>query len=100
MKMFLVFLFFIYLNYISCSILCPKTNKGPPLEILINESYVVNPVKYLDENYTAIRVGNRVFLNRANGKLNMNSESYYQDYRFCPQGFKIPHKEDFESVLK
>ena len=87
------------MNYIYCSIFCPKTNKAPQ-EIQINKTYTINPVKYLDENYTAIQLGNKVFLNRFKGKFILNSNTYFEDSEFCPDGFKIPLKEDFESVLK
>ena len=97
--MSLFFIFFIYLSYISCSIFCPKKNKAPQ-NIQINKTYTINPVKYLNENYTAIQLGNKVFLNRAKGKFIDNSGSYFKDSEFCPDGFKIPLKEDFESVLK
>ena len=98
-KMALFFVFFICLNYITCSIFCPKTNKAPR-EIKINKTYTINPVKYLNEDYIAIQVGNKVFLNRYKGKFIDNSGSYFVDSRFCPEGFKIPLKKDFESVLE
>ena len=97
--MSLFFIFFIYLNYISCSIFCPKKNEAPQ-KIQINKTYTINPVIYLNENYTAIQLGNKVFLNRAKGKFIDNSGTYFKDSEFCPDGFKIPLKEDFESVLK
>jgi hypothetical protein len=97
--MSLFFIFFIYLNYISCSILCPKSNKAPR-EIQINKTYTINPVSYLNENYIAVQLGNKVFLNRFKGKFTLNSGTYFEDSRFCPNGFKIPLKEDFESVLE
>ena len=99
MKLLASFTFCIYLKYISCSIFCPKTNK-PPQDIQIDTTYTINPVKYKNENYTAVQVGNKIFLNRFNGKLTMSTSAYYDDSSYCPNSFKIPIKEDFESVLK
>ena len=99
MKLSAFLIYFIVLNFISCSLFCPKTNIAPQ-DIKIDKTYTINPVKYLNENYTAIQVGNKIFLNRFNGKVTMSTSAYYADSSYCPSGFKIPVKEDFESVLK
>ena len=42
----------------------------------------------------------RFFLNRFKGRIITSTNGYYSDSEFCPKGFKIPIKEDFESVIK
>lgn len=90
--MSLYFIFFIYLNYISCSILCPKTNKAPQ-KIEINKTYTINPISYLNENYTAIQLGNKVFLNRFKGKFTLVSSTYFEDSSFYQMDLRFHSKK-------
>ena len=87
------------MNYTFEFLFCPKSNMLPQ-QIKINDSYTINPVIYNNESYTAVQVGNKIFLNRFKGSINMGTTGYYSDSEFCPEGFKIPLKEDFESVVK
>ena len=78
---------------------CPKSNE-PPQKIDINTSYTINPIIYNNESYTAVNVGNKIFLNRFKGRISEATIGSYSDSEFCPKGFKIPLKEDFESVIE
>ena len=78
---------------------CPKSNE-PPQKIDINISYTINPIIYNNESYTAVNVGNKIFLNRFKGIISEATTGSYSDSEFCPKGFKIPLKEDFESVIE
>ena len=78
---------------------CPKSSK-PPQKVAINTSYTINPIIYNNDNYTAVKVGNKIFLNKSNGKITMATSGHFSDSEFCPKDFKIPLKEDYESLIK
>ena len=82
------------LNYTFGFLFCPKTNKAPQ-KIDINSSYTINPIIYKNESYTAVKIGNKLFLNR---EISLET-SIHSDSDLCPKGFKIPSKEDYESVI-
>ena len=39
---------------------CPKSSKSPQ-KVAINTSYTINPIIYNNDNYTAVKVGNKIF---------------------------------------
>ena len=85
------------LNELFCPI-----KKELPEETQKDSSYTINsinPVKYLDQDYTAVQVANKIFLNKSKGKFTWSSSALYEDSDYCPDDFVIPKKEDFESVL-
>ena len=90
----LIFIFLI--NYTNEILLCPKSNK-PSQKINIDTSYTINtinPVIYKNENYTAVQVGNKIFLNRFIWHIQHGTSEFYENSEFCPKYFKIPTKED------
>ena len=100
MKIFFFLMVITFLmNYTFEFLFCPKSNE-PPQKININTSYTINPIIYNNESYTAVQLGNKFFLNRFKGTIRISTSGYYSDSEFCPKGFKIPLKEDFESVIK
>ena len=99
MKTFLkYFFYFWFIKYISCSLFCLDSSE-PPQEIKSNSSYSINPVSYMGEEYTAVQVANKIFLNKEKGKFGTSSSGLYTDSTFCPEDFIIPKKEDYESII-
>ena len=100
MKIFFFIMVITFLmNYTFAFLFCPKSNE-PPQKININTSYTINPIIYNNESYTAVQLGNKFFLNRFKGRISEATIGPYSDWEFCPKDFKIPLKEDFESVIK
>ena len=99
MKIFFNIMIIVFLICYSFGFLfCPKSN-NPPQKININTSYTINPVLYNNNYYTPFQIGNKIFLKKFNVDVDM-ARDYYYDSDFCPKGFKIPLKEDFESLIK
>ena len=99
MRIIFVFIIFsIYINLISGNLFCSKSN-NPPQEIDIDTSYSINPITYSGEDYTAVQVANKIFLNKSNGKLTSATTGLYSNSAYCPEDFIIPKKEDYESIL-
>ena len=100
MKILITILFYVlYLNFINGSEFCPGKKKDPPKKIKINESLSMNPVKFKDENYTAVKVANKIFLNRFKDRVTKSTSTLYNDTEYCPSRFKIPLQSDYESVI-
>ena len=99
MKAFIAILIFVlYLNLVNAGEFCPSRN-DPPKKIQINESFSMNPVVFNGENYTAVKVANKIFLNRFKGQVTMSTSGLYNDTEYCPSRFKVPVKADYESVI-
>ena len=96
---FFIMIITFFMEYTFEFLFCPKSNKAPK-KIAINTSYTINPIIYNNESYTAVNVGNKIFLNRFKGRISTATTGTYSDSEFCPKGFKIPLKEDFESVIE
>ena len=94
-----ILIFVLYLNFINGAEFCPAKNKDPPKKIQINESFSMNPVLFQGENYTAVKVANKIFLNRFKGRVTMSTSTLYNYTQYCPSRFKIPLKSDYESVI-
>ena len=99
MKIFISLLIILCLNFIKSAEFCPNKNLDPPKKIQINESFSMNPVIFKNENYTAVKVANKIFLNSFKDRVTMSTSGLYNDVEFCPSRFKIPLKSDYESVI-
>ena len=99
MKIFItIFIFILCLNLINAGEFCPNKSE-PPKAIQINESFSMNPVVFNGENYTAVKVANKIFLNRFKDRVTKSTSGLYNDTEYCPNRFKIPVKADYESVI-
>ena len=95
---FVLLIFTFYINLISGNLFCSKSI-NPPQEIDIDTSYSINPITYSGEDYTAVQVANKIFLNKSINKTIPSSNGLYRDSNYCPEDFIIPKKEDYESIL-
>ena len=58
-----LFIFFSIFNLTSEQLFC-SNNNDPPQEVQIDLTYTINPVNYEGEDYTAVKVTNKIFLNK------------------------------------
>ena len=102
MKFLLKFLLLLFCVNLSLSeLFCPKERELPE-EIKTDSSYTINtinPVKYLEEDFKAIQIADKIFLNKSKGKFIWSSSALHPDSEFCPENFVIPKKEDYQSVI-
>jgi len=99
MKSFSLLLILSFLVFLISGKLFCSNKSDPPQEIEIDLTYSINPVKFGGVDYIAVKVGNKIFLNKSKGKLTVVTSGFYRDKDYCPDDFIIPKKEDFESVI-
>ena len=99
MKSFSILLIFSFLIFLISGKLFCSNKSDPPQEVEIDLTYSVNPIKFENTEYIAVKVGNKIFLNKSKGKLTLSTTDFYTDKNYCPDDFIIPKKEDFESVI-
>ena len=99
MKFFFKFLCLLLCTNLSLSELFCQQKKEPPQEIQNNPSYILEPITYSGVQYGIIKISNQIFLNKDNTKITSKSTFVYNDTKFCPDGFIIPRKGDYESII-
>ena len=100
MKFILKFLCLLLCVNLSLSeLLCPQ-KKEPPQEVENDPSYKLELISYSGVEYGTIQIANQIFLNKDKTKINSKTTGIYNDSKFCPDGFIIPKKEDYESIIK
>lgn len=50
----------IFINIISCELVCSGSS-NPPQEITIDNSKTINPISFKDKSYNSVNAGNKIF---------------------------------------
>ena len=89
----------IFINIISCELVCSGSS-NPPQEITIDNSKTINPISFKDKSYNSVNAGNKIFLteNTQEGFGTVTS-GRFSDTEYCPEDFIIPYKADYEEAI-